>query len=282
MNVFEMIGMGIVEWAFIGFFILCGIAAYISIDYDSLLYEPGIARKIISTIGIVVGGLVAFSGIVSGIFVFTAFSVHFKWELVFIIFVPIWLVIIILLYLPALLETDELDKLDDKGDKNGGESMGTKKRIDFAPILAWFVFSFFIMVEFLTIRLISDGWILLGVFIGADIILFVIAVNVTSEYKRVATFRKKTGGLEPTYKGFDRAFNEANRYGMGVRVKTKYREMVADKYSRLGSTLYFSYGGKSCGGCADIDDVIYVEPYHNVSSAEWEKLLEINKKRVKT
>ena len=60
-------------------------------------------------------------------------------------------------------------------------------------------------------------------------------------------------------------------------MKTKYRELVAGKYDRLGSTLYFSYGGKSCGGCTDIDNIIYVEPYHNTSSAELEKLM--NKKR---
>jgi len=107
MNVFEMIGVDILEWASIAFIVFCGIGIYISIDYESLLYEPGIARKVISTIGIIVGGLVAFSGLVMGVFVFTTFSIHFKWELVFIIFVPIWLVIIILLYLPTLLEMDE-------------------------------------------------------------------------------------------------------------------------------------------------------------------------------
>jgi len=112
MSIFEMIGMGIIEWALVAFIVFCGIGAYISMDFDSLLYEPGIMRKVMSTIGIIVGGLLALSGIVMGVFFFTTFSIHFKWELVFIIFVPIWLVIIILLYLPDFFETDEPVKSD--------------------------------------------------------------------------------------------------------------------------------------------------------------------------
>jgi len=102
MSIFEVIGMGILEWASIVFIVFCGIVIYISIDYNSLLYELGIIRKIISIIGIIAGGLVAFSGLTVGIFFFTAFSVHLKWEFIFIVFVPLWSGIIIAMNLPII------------------------------------------------------------------------------------------------------------------------------------------------------------------------------------
>jgi len=96
MSIFEVIGTAVLNWGFVAFMVFLGILAYISAEVRNNDDDK------ISILGIIVGGLVAFSGIATGIFTFTTFSIHLKWELIFIVFVPLWSGIIIAMNLPII------------------------------------------------------------------------------------------------------------------------------------------------------------------------------------